>query len=78
MVNSVLQVCILVKTHIYMFLPEVPFSTDIRTNPKMNIKAGLLGYFNKPDQIKPPFKIVLKNPIEKHIKTKHNQLLHFM
>jgi len=41
-------------------LPKVPLSTDIRSNPEMNIKACFLRQLNKLDQIIVPLKIILQ------------------
>jgi len=43
-----------------MLLPKVPLSTDIRSNPEINIKACFLHQLNKLDQIIVSLKIILK------------------
>jgi len=46
-------------------LPEVPFSTDIRTNSEVNIEACLLHQFYEPHQIIVSPKVILQYPKEK-------------
>jgi len=46
-------------------LPEVPFSTNIRTNSEVNIEACLLHQLYEPYQIIVSPKVILQYPKEK-------------
>lgn len=42
-------------------VPQIPFSTNIRTNAEMNIEAKFLNCLYEAHKIVPPLKIILKN-----------------
>ena len=54
-----------------MCIPKIPLPANVGTDAEMHEQPGLLGRLNEPDQIVPPFEVVLhqarKLPLEFHI-----------
>lgn len=48
------------KKKMLKLVPEVPFCTNIGSNPEMNIEPYFLHSLNEPYQIVSPLKIILK------------------